>query len=467
MSSHTTHPNRFMAVISHYRIEIIIFILALVIRLMFLVGFAPEQKNYDALADQYIYLDMGRNLIAGKGFSVTNPIFVADPGPTALEPPAYPLFIAVIMKTFGENFLAIRVIQAILSALTCVITYKIGQRVLSETPARVGALILCLYPPLIMYVRPFMSETLFIFTMPLAVLWTLRLLEKLSVLNSIIAGVCWIIAYYTRMEAVAFAGVTALYGLFILRRNYRQKPLWGIAYMIPGAIVFLLALSPWIIRNYQLFHRFMPTNSTSGFNLWQLNYSRYYVDQDPNFYPTDMKPEYKDVPNWNSLDEPERDDALWRLASDWIREHPTTYLYYSLTRINVSFPIIPRSSEFTTPTLLQPDLDFTAIDEFPLYNTPAERLRIWSFRILFVCALLGIIQAIRQKQWSVALLLLLLGVNVVRAAFIQGRERARIFTDPYMILFAANFLVAFYYYVKRTRINKSSQQIETGKAHEI
>ena len=81
-----------------------IFILALIVRLIFiLVLGAEDKKSYDSLYDQYIYIDIARSIVAGHGFATNYDIFVADANtPTAIQPPFYPLFLAMIFWTFGE-----------------------------------------------------------------------------------------------------------------------------------------------------------------------------------------------------------------------------------------------------------------------------------------------------------------------------------------------------------------------------
>lgn len=47
-------------------------------------------------------------------------------------PPGYPLFLAVIYTLFGPKVIILRIIQAVVGALTCVVTYLLARRLFNE-----------------------------------------------------------------------------------------------------------------------------------------------------------------------------------------------------------------------------------------------------------------------------------------------------------------------------------------------
>ncbi len=71
-------------------------------------------------------------------------------GPAAFwQPPLYPYFIAALLRLFGERMIAIDVVQAILGALSCVLVFTIGRRVLGAAAGTAAGLVMALYGPLI------------------------------------------------------------------------------------------------------------------------------------------------------------------------------------------------------------------------------------------------------------------------------------------------------------------------------
>ncbi len=429
-----------------YRVEIIIFVVALLVRVLFVLATGMEQRPVDALNDQNIFWEMSGHFMDGKGFYISKQFFTANPGPTSFQAPGYILFVAAVRSLFGaDNFVAVRLVQAVISAVTCVVAYRIGVWTVGLRPALVAAAILCVYLLLVMYVRPILAETVFTFTLAMAFLWTYRLLDKLGVVNAIVAAAFWGITFLIRPEAGLYGVAIGIYALYIFWRDHRKKFLWGLHYTIPGIITFALVLAPWVVHNYQLHGEFVPATSLAGMNLWESSHLRYYRDAEPDRYPAGVLPEEIDIPNFAQLTEMERDRAFMALSTAFIRQHPDRFVYYGLTRVYETYPIIPLGGEFTPPVFPREDgYPNDALDERPVYNELTSAIRVWSFRFLFVCALIGILLVIRARNAAAISLVILLAFNLLGAFLFKGQERSRIFIDPYIILLSAVFLVAVY-----------------------
>ena len=99
----------------------ILFLSAFLLRLLFVIlvpldaGDTPEYDDY------------ALNLLGGFGFSAN-----------IKRPPVYPLFLTVIYFFFGHNFLAVRVVQAVLDAATCVLVYLLGKKIFAKPLALGG-----------------------------------------------------------------------------------------------------------------------------------------------------------------------------------------------------------------------------------------------------------------------------------------------------------------------------------------
>jgi len=152
-------------------IAISILLLALIVRLLFILTLGADERIYDSLYDQYIYIDLARSIVAGRGLSLSHGVFVADAyTPTSIQPPVYPLILPALFFFFGESYFPIRLLQVALGAGVCVVTYLITGKILGRSVGLVAALIVCVYPPLVMYTRPIMTEALYTFLMSLLVL---------------------------------------------------------------------------------------------------------------------------------------------------------------------------------------------------------------------------------------------------------------------------------------------------------
>jgi len=65
------------------------------------------------------------------------------------QPPLYPYFLALLLRIFGPNMMAIYVVQAAIGALSCLLVYLLGRRLFDERSGLAASIIMALYGPLI------------------------------------------------------------------------------------------------------------------------------------------------------------------------------------------------------------------------------------------------------------------------------------------------------------------------------
>jgi 4-amino-4-deoxy-L-arabinose transferase-like glycosyltransferase len=423
-----------------------IFLLALVIRVSFLSLLGAEQRIYDSLFDQYIYIDLGKNLVAGRGFMLSFDVFVAQANqPTSIQQPLYPLMIASLFRVFGENLLIIRAVQALISSATCVLIFIIAWRAFGKMTAILAGLMACVYAPLVMYVRPIMSETLYTFLLALIVfvlfdVATLRarLWHYLS-LGALVA-----LAFLVRPEVVLFAGPVILFfiGVSVMRRWVSvQQSIRALTLVV---VAFFAITGPWAIRNLNTQGELLFTPAKRWF-FWEQNWLPYMRETSPDWMSGRSCGNELEcaIPNFADRSEIERDRYLSSLAMDFIRLHPGVFARYAVSRLLIAYPILPR--EELAPPLGYKGVrerpsdgyDITSLDDFPLYFRNAEKLRAWSFRLMLAGALIGVVIAMRRRQFLLALPLLPILFNVASVMLLGGKERFRLPIDPYLIVFAA------------------------------
>lgn len=428
-----------------------IFVLALVARLIYLVALGSEPRLYDSLFDQVIYVDMAKRLLAGMGFSLSTRVFVADPFvQTSIQPPLYPLFVAAVFGAFGDNLLAIRVAHSIIGALTCVVVFLLGRQLFSLTIGVVSGVIASLYLPLIMYVQPIMSEIVFVFLIAVLVLimaYSLngtRVILKGALLGGVVA-----LASLTRPEVFA---LTPLFVLTVLIRKLTQRVTWTrtALSMLVAAVVFGAIVAPWMWRYYTLHGEFsLVPNKRWG--MWETNWLRYAYEERPDLIAAcaGRDPLECVVPDFEGKNEIERDKYLSGLAQDFILNHPLKFVKYGVSRLLMSYPLIPREFSAAGPEIGSDGLridgyDPTSLDDFPAYTSVIERVRLWEFRALFVLSLIGVTIGVTRHERNVwlplAVIMLLAAVTVVT----HGKERVRLTSDPYLIILASYGLVAVY-----------------------
>ena len=118
------------------------------------------------MGDSVSYDDLASRFSQGKGYTRST----ASDEPDSRRLPGYPFFLAAIYFTFGHSLFAVRLIQVILDALTCVIVYKLSKEVLDDAgQALWSALLAVTYLPFILFANFILSETLYVAIVTIAI----------------------------------------------------------------------------------------------------------------------------------------------------------------------------------------------------------------------------------------------------------------------------------------------------------
>lgn len=218
--------------------------------------------------------EMGRiaeSIASGRGFS--SPYGVRT-GPTALMPPVYPYLLAGVFDLFGNGSLAsafvILSLDSLFGALTCAFLLLIGRKIFGKAIGVSAAWGWVLWPSalLIPIVQVWYdSMTALVLA---AVLWaTLRLEDEDAFLPWAFYGVLWGVA------ALINPAVLAPLPFLVAWVCYRQKRR-GHPWTWRAATVFLLGVltvSPWLVRNRQVFGRAVFLRDGFGLQLYLGNHT--------------------------------------------------------------------------------------------------------------------------------------------------------------------------------------------------
>jgi 4-amino-4-deoxy-L-arabinose transferase-like glycosyltransferase len=236
---------------------------------------------------------IARALLTGYGYS--DPFantYLAHTGATAWLPPVYPLLLAAIFKLFGvftpASAWVLFAIQSAFSAATGLATYEIAARCLNRRVALWSAWIWALYPAAMQYAVRWpwemtITTALFAFTLVLA----LRLRNLDGEQPPILAdgatgaridrdsrqaarwgmfGVLWGLIALSNSTLLIFLPIC---GIWILMGTWRRPHALRDATL--AAIVCLACIAPWTLRNWQVFHTFIPLRGNLGAELYMGN----------------------------------------------------------------------------------------------------------------------------------------------------------------------------------------------------
>jgi 4-amino-4-deoxy-L-arabinose transferase-like glycosyltransferase len=254
-----------------------IFLVAFVVRVLYLtLAHTYRIRAYD---DHMLFgEEMGRIARAlATGFGFSDP-FRGHTGPTTWVGPLFPLLLAGVFKLFGvftpQSAWVILAINSFFSALTARTTWEIAARCFNRNIAWWSAWIWALHPAALQYaVRWVWDTSLSTFLFSWVLVLTLRMRSKDSGASAdpsgatlgrwALFGLLWGATGLSNPALLIFLPIC---GLWILggASNFGRQ----VRGALLAALVFTTCMGPWIWRNWEVFHQFVPTRGNFGAELY-------------------------------------------------------------------------------------------------------------------------------------------------------------------------------------------------------
>jgi 4-amino-4-deoxy-L-arabinose transferase-like glycosyltransferase len=351
------------------------------------------------------------------------------PGPTAFRAPLFPIVLAGAYELTGvrsasDRWEGGRILEAVLGTLTVALISLIALRLWGAAAALVAGTLAALFLPLVMVGESLMSESLYVPLGLAAVLAALKSRDSPRPLWwALLAGLMVGLASLTRATEL----VLLLPIVFLVWRRPRlalaalRAPLTAIA-------VALLTLVPWIIRDADVMHQFVPITDESGYALLGAynDYAAHRTD-DPALWSPLLREPAKVLRVADRGNEAEVSSHFDTLTVDYIKAHPAYPLKVGLWSTLRLFNLVGVRFE----RQIEPTWGF------------ARGVATWSvyaFWVLGPLALLGAVTKTARRAplafWMCPVVLLLATVFVVGA----GRYRSP--ADPFLVMLAALAVMA-------------------------
>ena len=261
------------------------------------------------------------SLAQGHGFAHPYPGYDTV---TACLAPVYPFLWAIGIRllglgSFGATLFA-QAMNSAFSATTCWPIYAIGKKVFGEKIGLASAWLWVFLPyAVLMPIEWTWDQSLSALLLALIVSGTLSLGETASSLAWTGYGLLWALAALTN------PALCLLLPFFLGWLMVRSRVSGALAVSLAGraAIVFLLALAPWTIRNYYALDGWVFVKSNFGMELWLGNNPALKEVYTPQFHPASNFSErilliMSGEPNYNRAKE--------RQALAYIRQHPRAFV---------------------------------------------------------------------------------------------------------------------------------------------
>jgi 4-amino-4-deoxy-L-arabinose transferase-like glycosyltransferase len=265
-------------------------------------------------------------LLAGRGFG--SPF--SSTQPSAVMPPVYPLIVAALFKIFGihtaASILAAHALNCLLSALACIPVFLMARRSFGERTGWWAAWGWAICPYGIYFAAAWAWSTHILL---LCLCWLVYLAQDLEGSSRL--------RLWTGFGALAgIAGLTEPSVLvvipFLLALAAWRLARTGKRWLMPVLVVSValaVTISPWLIRDAVVFHRFIPMRDSMGLELWMGNngHNLRWTSDDLNpLHNADELAEYNRMGELAFMDHKAQQSRIY------IHEHPAWYARMSVRR---------------------------------------------------------------------------------------------------------------------------------------
>jgi 4-amino-4-deoxy-L-arabinose transferase-like glycosyltransferase len=276
---------------------------------------------------------LARSIAEGQGFSSPTDL---PTGPSAWAPPLYPYILAGVFRLFGVysalSAWVILAFNSVFAALTCLTLYRIAERMYGIGVARATAWTWAVFPYAIYWPVRVIWETSFTtFLLSLALLLTLRMADEPPRPRMwILFGSLWGVIALTNTAVVSMLPFCLLWLLYRLpRRAFAEAALC--------VITAVLVVSPWLVRNYQVFGKFILVRDNLPLEMYEANNDQsaglWTRNEHPGNNPEAMR-KFQELGELGFMTEKRQE------VKQFIHEHPGRFLWFTVERA-VYFWIAP------------------------------------------------------------------------------------------------------------------------------
>jgi Dolichyl-phosphate-mannose-protein mannosyltransferase len=208
---------------------------------------------------------IGASIASGQGFS--NP-FGPTTGPTAWEPPLYPYLTAGVFLLFGiyskASAFVLLTCNSFFSSLTCIPIFLIARKIFSERVAVGSAWAWALLPNVMFWCTRWVWETSLSALLLATIFWvSLTLEEGKGWRRWFEFGLLWGMAALNSASLLSFLPAAGWWAGW--RSAQRGKP--SLRGVVLASVVFFTSVTPWLVRDYKEFGRFIFIRDNFGAEL--------------------------------------------------------------------------------------------------------------------------------------------------------------------------------------------------------
>lgn len=207
--------------------------IAFSLRLALIFGLRSSPFFDLLVSDSAVYDAWARRLVAGE--------WLTESG--FFQAPLYPFFLAANYRCFGESLLAVRIVQAVLGSISCVLIAESGRRFFNWRVGVIAGVILALYPPAIFFDSQIHKPALDLFLMSALIFATSLSLTKRWI-APILSGLSLGLLMLTRENALLLIPLLLAFYILVPASTARWRAIRA-ALFLGGVLVPHLIFGTW------------------------------------------------------------------------------------------------------------------------------------------------------------------------------------------------------------------------------
>ena len=284
------------------------------------------------------YWELARKIVAGQDYSIY------APPRFALRMPGFPVLLAFSQRLFGESTLMARLLLVCVGTIACGLTYWLGRELCDPVTGLLAAIYTALSPTMALFSVLLLSETAFAATLLASLIAIARTARHSDGVSStrffngltFLAGVLIGVATYMRPTWLYVGPIIAVSYLWSRRGDRSAKSiLTSTCWLVVGVVV---AMSPWVGRNYSVTGHLVPTILWVGPSLYDGLHPGATGDSDMTFFERDQL--------LVTMSEYEMDREYRRRAMAFTWENPGRVLQLAVVKQCRYWSLVPNAAQF-------------------------------------------------------------------------------------------------------------------------
>jgi len=411
--------------------------------------YATGRHNAD-FADSIDYITAARMLLENGSYPAVG-------GLNFFRAPLFPLFMAGIWGITGESVFAVKIVQAILHAITTLMIFRTAKLLTGETlVASLAGLLFAVNPFFIYQAAAIQTEALHTFLMTLSLLLVIKMVVSTDGFDLKTAAAAGVAFGFGALCKNSPLGICIVLAIGIAALGYRRKN--SVAAAAVMVAVMFVTILPWSFYNLKTRGEFILINDSSGFVAWIGNHPANIRIYEGQFASREETQQYQDYLGKTLAAE---QVAEWEKTTGYSRlsfkEREGLWRQQAIENAKAEPAITARLLGWKLMAFWRPWLSSD------IYSIKATLLSAAMIVPLFVLGFAGMwISRKRPGLREVVILftIVMLFVTAVHTALVSTMRLRLSNVDPLLTIFAAIAIVAILARFGRKRIDSLNRFLE-------